>query len=100
MTTTEELNEGAAYWLRQCQLQQDAKDNLLVRVTKLSSELGSARAAIAEAMALHRESKFMQTVSYCELCTERWPCKSVAILARIDDISGETPSTERRQADE
>ncbi len=99
MTTTEELNEGAAYWLRQFQLQQDAKDNLQLRVTKLSSELESTRAAIAEAMALHRESKFMQTVSYCELCTERWPCKSVVILARIDDISGEAVQ-KRRQADE
>jgi hypothetical protein len=88
-----ETKADAAYWYRQFQLQQNMKGDLQARVRKLDVDLEEHRHVIAEARALHHESKFMETVSYCELCTERWPCESVLILTGID-TADETPSTE------
>jgi len=79
-----ETKADAAYWYRQFQLQQNMKGGLQARLRKAEADLEEHRRVIAEVRALHHESKFMETVSYCELCTERWPCKSIAILTRID----------------
>ena len=79
-----ETKADASYWYRQFQLQQNTKDGLQARLKKAETDLEEHRRVIAEAKALHHESKFMETVSYCELCTERWPCESVLILPGTD----------------
>ena len=90
-----ETRADASYWHRQFQLQQNMKDGLQVQLRKAEDDLEEHRRVIAEAKALHHESKFMETVSYCALCTERWPCKSVVILTRPDNASSKTVSTEK-----
>jgi hypothetical protein len=88
--TTDQLKDGASYWHRQFQFQQNMNDGLQAQLRKLEAHLEECRNVIVDAKTLHRESKFMETVSYCDLCTERWPCKSIAILARLDNASSET----------
>jgi hypothetical protein len=85
MSTTQisEAKVGASYWHRQFQLQQNMKD-------VLQAQLRSAEGVIAEAKALHRESKWSETVSYCVMCAERWPCESDVILTRLDNDASDT----------
>jgi hypothetical protein len=85
-----ETKADAAYWYRQFQLQQNMKGGLQAQVTMLEADLEELRHVLAEARALHHESKFMETVSYCDLCTERWPCESVLVLTGSDNASSET----------
>ena len=86
MSTTHisEAKAGASYWHRQFQFQQNLNDDLQARVRKLDVDLEEHHRVIDEVRALHHESKFMKTVSYCDLCTERWPCESMLILTRSD----------------
>lgn len=85
MSTTQisEAKAGASYWHRQFQLRQNMSD-------VLQAQLRSAEGVIADAKALHRESKWSETVSYCVMCAERWPCKSVVILTRLDNDASDT----------
>jgi hypothetical protein len=66
------------------------KDSLLVQATKLDAELDRLRHVIADAKALHREMKCSETLSYCVMCAERWPCTSMVILMGADGAVGET----------
>ena len=88
-----ETKADASYWHRQFQLQQNAKDGLEARLRKVEGVLEEHRRVIAEAMALHRESRRSEAVSYCVMCAERWPCLSVAILSGGENASSETVST-------
>lgn len=82
--TSETTTASASYWLRQFQLQQNMNDNLQARLRKAEGVLKEYRRVIADAKALHHESKWSEDVSYCVMCAERWPCLSVAILTGSD----------------
>lgn len=88
MTTTNDLEEekaGASYWLRQFQLQQEAASDL-------SAKLRDVVSVLDEVEALHQESKFMTTVSYCSSCTELFPCKTRVTISRLRLAHNDTDS--------
>jgi hypothetical protein len=59
-------------------------DAVQAQLKKAEEELDRLRQVIADAKALHRESKWSGTVSYCVMCAERWPCASMRILCRSE----------------
>lgn len=90
LDTSGQMKSAASYWHRQFQLQSDTNDSLRSQLRKSIVCAQVLRQALIELRALHRESMFMTDVPFCQLCVERWPCKSEVILSRQIDVFSQT----------
>jgi len=88
--TSQSTNAAASYWFRQFQLQQDTNQSLQSQLRKSVADAEDLRSVLAEVRALHHESLFMTSVPFCNLCVERWPCKSERAHSRLDNVLKET----------